>query len=80
MELLQHLPNGGAVVAVVVVVMIFLKKQEHYEGRMDAIASKFAQELSEARRDYLERLDRLTGRIRRPPEGRERDEERRDLG
>jgi hypothetical protein len=65
-ELLQHLPNGGAVVAVVVVVMIFLKRQDTYDDRMQAIASRFADEIQASRKDYLEHLRELTGRDPRP--------------
>jgi hypothetical protein len=74
-ELLNQLPNGGAVVAVIAVVVIFLKKQEHYEARMDAIAARiesiaaqFLAESSVARREYLDRLDRYQSRETRPPE------------
>lgn len=62
MEILNQLPNGGAVVAIIAVVMIFLKKQEHYEDRMDGIVSSFTAELAESRKDYLAQLNRLTSR------------------
>jgi hypothetical protein len=67
LDILQQLPNGGAVVAVIAVVMIFLKRQERYEERMDVIADKFMSEIAAARKDYLERLDRLTDREPRTP-------------
>ena len=58
-ELLQQLPNGGAVVAIIVITLIFLKKQERYEDKIGAIAKNFTDEMAAARKDYLERLDKL---------------------
>jgi hypothetical protein len=73
-ELLQALPTGGSTVAVIVVVIIFIKKQEHYEARMDAIAARiesiaaqFLAESAVARREYLDRLDRYRSRETQTP-------------
>jgi hypothetical protein len=67
-DLLQHLPNGGAVVAVITVVVLFLRQhetqQKRYDDRMDVIMGKFLTELSDSRREYIARLDRIEGRAR----------------
>jgi len=71
-ELLQALPNGGAVAAVIVVVLIFIKKQgeyearsaetrEKYEARIDRIVERCLGDLAAARKDYLDRIGRLMG-------------------
>lgn len=64
-DLLQQLPNGGAVVAIIVVVVIFLKRQERYEDRLEGVVKLFTAEIAQGRRDYLDSLER--GKGRRPP-------------
>jgi hypothetical protein len=59
-ELLQQLPNGGAVVAIIVVTWIFLKKQERYEDKMDTITKYFVSEIALARKEYLAQIQKLT--------------------
>lgn len=66
MEILQHLPNGGAVVAIIAVVILFLKKQERYEDKLEIIVERFTAEIAQSRQDYLERLDRSVGRRPKP--------------
>jgi hypothetical protein len=58
-DLLQQLPNGGAVVAVIVITLVFLKKQERYEDKISSVSKSFVDEIAAARRDYLERLDKI---------------------
>ena len=72
MEIMEHLPNGGAVAAVIAVVIVFLKKQneyevraaesrEKYEARIDRIVERCLTDLAAARKDYLDRIGRLMG-------------------
>jgi hypothetical protein len=58
-HLLTNLPNGGAVAAILVCTWLFLSRQ-------DAMVAKFTQELSEARKAYLEQIKELTQRNKPP--------------
>ncbi len=56
-ELLQQLPNGGAVVAVILVMWLAMKRQERSDERLEKIVAKFTDELALSRRQYLEHLN-----------------------
>jgi hypothetical protein len=56
------------------VVVLFLKQheaqQKRYDDRMDVIMGKFLDELSDSRREYIARLDRIEGAgLARPAAG-----------
>ena len=51
--ILQQLPNGGAVVALIAVVILFIRHQEHRDDKNDAIAIRFAEEVADARREFV---------------------------
>jgi hypothetical protein len=58
-SLLQQLPNGGAVVAIIVVVHFFLK-------HIQSIADMFAKEVVQARKDYLQSIEKIVEQKTKP--------------
>ena len=63
-ELLQNLPNGGAVVALLVCTWFFLNRQDKGDANMKAIVDSFTHELNESRKAYLDHLKELTQKNR----------------
>lgn len=55
--LLNQLPNGGAVVAIIVITWVFLRHQEQQELRQEAIVKVFLDEVRQARKEYLDRIN-----------------------
>jgi hypothetical protein len=58
-SILEHLPNGGAVVAVIAVVVLFLKKQERDADSIQKIVDAFMAETSVSRKEYREHITEI---------------------
>ena len=66
-QLLQNLPNGGAVAAILVCTWFFLNRQDKGDANMKSIVETFTHELNEARKAYLDHLRELTKPKDKPP-------------
>ena len=58
-SILEHLPNGGAVVAVIAVVVLFLKAQDQHQQSIRAVVDAFARETASARAEYREHVSAI---------------------
>jgi hypothetical protein len=58
-SILEHLPNGGAVVAVIAVVVLFLKQQERSADNIQKIVDAFMAETAVSRKEYREHITQI---------------------
>jgi hypothetical protein len=59
LSILEHLPNGGAVVAVIAVVVLFLKQQERSADAVQKIVDVFMAETAVSRKEYREHITEI---------------------